>query len=69
MDQCIRLDLASELITEKIADLYDACKKAKTDVEILEINNSLDYALQQRDLILMGDITTIEEVLKERGVK
>lgn len=69
MEQSNKLDLAAELITTKIADLYQARNKAITQDEVNYINSELFIAFQQKELILMGDIVTIEEVLKERGIK
>lgn len=61
----VKLEIAIQLIVEKIARIYNKLDSAKTPEELELYNQELEQAFNQRELIYDGDTATINLILDE----
>lgn len=65
----VKLEIAIQLIAEKIADLYAEKANAKTSDELQEVNQKIEQAYEEKEHIAHAELKAINKILKERGKK
>ena len=65
----VKLEIAVQIVAEKIADIYKKIENAKDETELNNYQNELAIALNERDRVSAGEIEFIEKILSERGKK
>ncbi len=63
----VKLEIAIQIVAEKISDLYRLRDEASTEEEINEYNNKLALAFEERDKVALGDLTVIDRILNKEG--
>lgn len=61
----VKLEIAIQLAAEKIANIFQKAKKAKTAEEAAEYLSELEEAFNEKELIERGNMKAIEKILKE----
>ena len=64
MKNHVKLEIAIQIMAEKIANLYALRKKTKSQSKINEINQQLVMAYEQKERVSLGDLILIDEILK-----
>lgn len=59
----VKLEIAIQIVAEKISDLYKLRDEATTEEEINNYNNKLALAFEARDKVALGDLTVINKIL------
>lgn len=66
----VKLEIAIQIITEKIADIYNKLDSAKNEYEVELYNQELNEAFNEKELIFKGNMRAIDFVLNtNKGVK
>lgn len=66
----VKLEIAIQIITEKIANIYKKLDLAKTKNELEVYNQELEEALLEKELIFNGNMKAINYVLNsKKGAK
>ena len=67
MKNHVKLEIAIQIIAEKIAELYNMRNNAKTTEEVNEINKLLVDAYEKKEGIALGNLQLINEILNVEG--
>lgn len=67
MKNHVKLEIAIQIIAEKIADLYTLRSQAKTQEEVNQINQKLVEAYEKKEGIALGNLELINEILNVEG--
>ena len=65
----VKLEIAIQLIAEKIADIYEEKKQAKSSEELQIVEKKLEEAYDEKEHIAHGELKFINKIIKERGKK
>ena len=63
MKNHVKLEIAIQKITERIAKLYDLRNKTSDQLILNEIDKQLKVFYDQKDKVLIGDLKVINEIL------
>ena len=63
----VKLEIAIQIVAEKISDIYQKIEQTKNSAELEIYKRELIVAYDERDKVAVGDYETIEKVLKERS--
>lgn len=70
MKNHVKLEIAIQIIAEKIANLYALRNKTRSQAKINDINQQLVVAYEQKERVALGDLQLINEILNvEDGKK
>lgn len=62
----VKLEIAIQIVAEKIANLYRKIDLSTTEEEANYYRNELDNAFYEKELVAVGDMAVINSVLSER---
>lgn len=65
----VKLEIAIQLIAEKIADIYEKKKQANSPEELQIVEKKLEEAYDEKEHIAHGELKFINKIIKERGKK
>lgn len=65
----VKLEIAIQIVAEKIADIYQKIENTMDYNQIANLQVELKNAFDERDRVARGEIVAIEKILKERGSK
>ena len=65
----VKLEIAIQIVAEKISDIYQKIEQTQNSAELEKYKRELIVAYDERDKVAVGDFETIEKVLKERSSK
>ncbi|MBQ4541471.1 MAG: hypothetical protein IJA23_01320 [Clostridia bacterium] len=67
----VKLEIAIQIVAEKIANLYRKIDLASTEEEASFYKSELDNAFYEKELVAVGNMDAINSVLKEnkKGAK
>lgn len=63
MKNHVKLEIAIQIIAERIAELYNMRNNAKTTDEVNDINKLLIAAYEKKEGIALGNLQLINEIL------
>ena len=70
MKNHVKLEIAIQIIAERIAKFYDLRNKTNDQSTINEINKQLEGLYEQKEKVALGDLKVINEILNvEDGIK
>lgn len=65
----VKLEIAIQIVAEKIADIYQKIENTMDYNQMANLQVELKNAFDERDRVARGEIVAIEKILKERGSK
>ena len=63
----VKLEIAIQLVAEKISNLNKLISKTKDESLLSQYKNELKLAFDERDRVAHGEIRVVEKILKERN--
>lgn len=66
MQEHVKLEIAVQLIAEKIAKLYDELDAAKTYGETMRIKAKIEEAYVEKEEISQGNMSAINKIIAEK---
>lgn len=63
----VKLEIAIQLVAEKISNLNKLISKTKDEPLLSQYKNELKLAFDERDRVAHGEIRVVEKILKERN--
>ena len=61
----VKLEIAIQIASENIANLYNKKRQAQTEEELLKINQELEQAYYEKERVSLGDAEVVEHILKQ----
>ena len=65
----VKLEIAVQIVAEKLAEVYRKIEQAKNEIELEKYQEELAIVFDERDRVSAGEIEVIERILSERGKK
>ena len=65
----VKLEIAVQIVAEKIDDVYRKIELANSEAELEKLQVELARVFDERDRVSAGEIEVIERILSERGKK
>ena len=66
MENHVKLEIAIQLIAEKIAGILKLIDSAESEELLAQYNEELELAFVEKERIALGDIEAINKILEER---
>lgn len=63
----VKLEIAIQLVAEKIAEIYKKIDSANDEKLIAEYNSELENAYDEKEKVARGELDTINKILSERS--
>ena len=62
----VKLEIAIQLVAEKIAGIYEEIDKTKDKTVLERLNAKLDLAFVEKEKVAHGDLEIINKIISER---